>query len=166
MKTDFVYPDRNEEEFIEVAEKLGFDTLVFLYKNKIPKKEFKTKTKILFGSDKKGDVVVVDKPDKSDFKKAHIITGLEYMERKDSMHYRRSGLNEGLIQLAKKHNTRVGVSFFDLTKVKDRKTALGRIIQNKRLCKKYKIEFNIYSFARKPIEMKSFNDLKAFLSIL
>ncbi len=31
MKVDFVFPKNNESEFIEMAQRLGYDKLIFLY---------------------------------------------------------------------------------------------------------------------------------------
>ena len=86
--------------------------------------------------------------------------------RRDFMHQRNSGLNHVLCHLAKENNVAIGFSFSSVLHTKDRAFVLGRIMQNIRLCRKYKLTIVIGSFAGDPWEIRSEKDLQAFFKVL
>jgi len=94
--------------------------------------------------------------------------GFEEQEPKDHTHYRRSGLNQVLCKIATKKNVRITFSFASILGATREKRALilGRIMQNIRLCQKYKTPMKIASFATEPYQMRSPHDLAAFFSQL
>jgi RNase P/RNase MRP subunit p30 len=96
-------------------------------------------------------------------KKNLIIFGLEEDDKKDFMHQRRSGFNHIMCKLAVKNKIKVGFSFRSLLNadISKRNVLIGRISSNIRLCKKYKVEMIIGSFAKDPYEMRNYNDLKS-----
>ncbi len=180
---DIVFPKNNEKEFISLAEKLGYNELIFVYDQKNLKKQiFKTKIKIIFGvktnpkqiqkARNKSDFVIVeaDEHSRMAFENKHVslIYALEKLEKHDHMHFRKSGLNQVLCSLACKKDIIVGFSFNSIlnSSEKWRSRLLGRMMQNVKLCRKYKVKTTIASFATKPMEMRSPAELKSFGIIL
>lgn len=86
--------------------------------------------------------------------------------RKDSMHFRNSGLNHVLCSLAKKNNIAIGFSFSEFLNSNDRALILGKMQQNVRLCRKAKVNMLIASFAKNEYELRSVETLKSFGYIL
>lgn len=87
-------------------------------------------------------------------------------QRKDFMHQRNSGLNHILCALAKQYNVSVGFSFSAILESNNRSALLGRIMQNIRLCRKYKVQIVIGSFAKNKWQVRNEKDLQAFFKVL
>lgn len=172
---DVVFPKNNEEEFIELAEKLGIKSLVFVYdSNKKFYKSKDNKIKIFNGleiNDKnkglkntaditfaKGDdlnnrqIVESVKPD--------VIYSAEGSRSKDFIHQRASGFNHVIARIAKEKKVIVGFNFSDLLQGND--LVIGRMMQNILLCRKFKLDVCIASFAKDPYDMRFLPDAKAF----
>ncbi|MBD3249785.1 hypothetical protein GF336_07095 [Candidatus Woesearchaeota archaeon] len=179
MFTDIVFPDKNEKEFLEIAEKLGYKEIIFCYKNKVPELKVDTKIKVhtaLISAPKninrlsnKTHLLIVESSEKNrqvlENSKTDILFNLETLEKKDHMHFRKSGLNHILAELASKNNIIVGFSFSEIlnSRFTDRAMTLGRIMQNIRLCRKYKVETCFASFTSDPYEMRAAKDLVSLL---
>jgi RNase P/RNase MRP subunit p30 len=189
---DIVFPKNNEEKFIEIAERLGYRELIFVYKfnkktidnykDRIDKLKQRTTIKLFFGilaekkcllKVKKYSDFVFYKSDGNDrfiFDKVRdcFIFGLEEVNRKDSMHYRNSGLNQVHCKLANKNNITITFSFTSLLKDNKiyRSQILGRMMQNIRFCRKYKVKTIIASFTDNPYGMRSYKDLESFGRLL
>tara|TARA_Y100000310_G_C20601434_1_gene773260 strand:+ start:528 stop:1052 length:525 start_codon:yes stop_codon:yes gene_type:complete len=86
--------------------------------------------------------------------------------RKDFMHHRDSGLNQVLCKLAKERNIAIGFSFSAILKSKNLPEDLGRIIQNIKLCRKYKVKMVIASFAKNKNEQRNIKDIQSFFKVL
>ena len=101
-------------------------------------------------------------------KKIDLVFNLELNNKKDHTHFVNSGLDQVLCKLAKKHGKIVCFSFGSLLNVSNfkRSRLLGRIIQNIRFCKKYKVKIAIASFAKNAKEMRYYHDLIALLIVL
>lgn len=84
--------------------------------------------------------------------------------KEDSLHQRNSGLNHILCNLANKNNIAVAFNFNDVLKSRniERAKILGRMMQNVRLCRKYKVKMILASFAKDKYEMRSQRDLVSF----
>jgi len=95
-------------------------------------------------------------------KKVDIVVGLEDIDEKDNLHYRKSGLDHVLCGLANKNKISIGFSFSDVLNAKDRGRVIGRMMQNAMLCKKYKVNVVVGSFAKDKYEIRLRNDLEAF----
>ena len=67
-------------------------------------------------------------------------------QRKDNYHQRNSGLNQVLLNLAKTNKVAIGFSFKTILNDKKRASNLGRIIQNIKLCRKYKVKMVILDY--------------------
>lgn len=93
---------------------------------------------------------------------------LEHSRNKDYMNYRNSGLNHVLCKISHDNNKIIAVSFNEIfnKKDKDRAIALGRVMQNVMLCRKYKAEIRCYNFASKIDEIKSAHYMKSFCSAI
>lgn len=150
---DIVFPKNNEKEFEAVAKKLGIKQLVFCYEKKGKFIGKLGKKEIIIC--KAGDNVrhVIEKVP------TDIIFGFEEVSSKDFMHHRASGMNQVLAKLMKQKKKNVGFSFSSLLRSGKKAELAGRMMQNFMLCKKYKVEVVIASFARDPYEMRAPADL-------
>lgn len=181
MFEDIVFPEENEEEFIEIALKLGYSKICFVYPiDRFSKNKNIKNTKIII------DVGILAKPNEiikakrlSDFVvvrssednrhvieklKPNLIFDLETEFRKDFVHHRASGLNQVLCRFLKENNIAVGFSFSTI--LNSNAKILGRISQNIKLCRKYHLKTAVASFARDPFSMRAPSDLTAFFTCL
>jgi hypothetical protein len=173
---DIAIPEGNEEELLSMAKRLGITELMLLYpavsiaqKNKqngwqsgvitdSPNEIRKAKQQGVFVASRNNEIAVLEaSPD--------FIFGIETLEHKDSLHYRKSGLNQVLCALMERKNVAYGVSFSLLLHASGRQRGaiLGRARQNVALCRKFKVKTGIYSFAKDPYDLRSRKDLDAFL---
>ncbi len=162
---DFVILSGNEKEFVKMAEKLGYSELVFVGNSDVS--NIKTKLKLISSkriskSDIKKDRGLIEN------KKVDIIYEFEQMNRKDSMHFRNSGLNQVIAKLMKEKDVAYGLSFSQIlnSSKEARAVMIGRMMQNIKICKKYKVPIIIASFSRNPYEMRDYRDLIAFARTL
>jgi RNase P/RNase MRP subunit p30 len=179
MYCDIVFPNKNEKEFIAMASLLGYSDLCFAYEKEKNLSNLQAKTKVNLHSaiitdaknvkkaKKLADVVIVKAANNRHIiekAKPDIIFGLEESPAKDFIHHRNSGLNHVLCELARINKVMVGFSFNFILKTKGmlRSQIIGRMSQNIRLCRKYKVTTAISSFATNPYEMRSPHDLIAF----
>ena len=192
MFRDIILPRNNEEEFIEIASKLGYKKLYFLYdfdnfnqentqkkstslenhKNIKIETGFIVNQKNINKSFKQSKLLVVKSSDKDRFfiesKKIRMIYGFEEEHKNDYLHQRASGLNHVICELAKKNNVAVGFSYSSLFD-KDGKTTsllLGKMMQNISLCQKYKVKTIIGSFSENPFGMRSPHDVISLFTVL
>ncbi len=175
MYADIVFPDNNEDEFIEMALKLGYSSLYLIYsvenfnKREIKNKKLKIKKGIIadiknFQKAKKLSEFVIIKSSENNRHvleklKPSILFDLEKESKKDFIHHRASGLNQVLCKIAQQNKVAIGFSFSSILNLNTK--VLGRIRQNIKLCRKYKVKTAIASFASKPYEMRSPHDLIA-----
>ena len=180
---DYVIPQDNEDEFISIAERLGYKDLCFLYKFedyfdkrkriKIGKAGINVKIGILADSSSiykiknklKGENVLVafkgtaNNKDILERLKPNILFSLEENPRKDFIHQRASGLNHIMCKIAKENDIAIGFSIKSILYVENKRELLGRIAQNLNLCRKYKVKTIIASFADNPLEMRYMEDI-------
>src|SRR3989344_5713528 len=135
--------------FCSVKEKLGFHDLV-------PAKMFNIVEGI---SEEKNRKAVENK-------QVDILLAPERIGKKDRLNQRDSGLNDVLCKFARDNDVAIGFSFSDLLNSKFRAVLLGRMMQNVRLCRKYKVRMVLASFAKDPWEMRTAYDLLAFGQVL
>ncbi len=151
----------------EIEKKLGIETeLISIIdvplsrlRNEINKKEGLI---VVQGGDDKINRAAVEN------KKVDILLSPEKNDKKDFMFSRRSGLNQVLCKLAAKNNVAIGFDFSYLlnSSGKERAKILGRMRQNYRFCKKYKVKMVFSSFARNKYELRSNDFLRVFERIL
>jgi len=189
--TDIVFPNKNEEKFIETAERIGTKEVYFIYayqknigelKNKIQELQKATKVKLNLGliagskdilkAKRICNFVIAESSDDDQHVLEKLTPSLmlnfEKSEKRDRFHYRVSGLNQVLCKLAAKNEVVIGFSFSELLNAPKFKRAvlLGRMMQNIRLCRKYKVKTLLASFAKTSFEMRDERILKSLYSIL
>jgi len=188
MYIDIVFPKNNEAEFISIAKRLNYNKLCFVYDDleKIKRlktkqnKKTKQKPKILYGTltnfkninkaRQTADLVLIESSidDRKILENSDdvILFNPEINKKKDFMHQRASGLNHVMCKLAKRNNISIAFPFSQILNLENKKRAelIGRIMQNIKLCRKYKVKTIIASFAKKPFEMRPQNDLISFFS--
>jgi len=84
---------------------------------------------------------------------------------KDKIHQRVSGLNQVLCKLAKENKVAIGFSFSSILHSKDYKE-FGRIKQNIKLCRKYKVPMVIGNFASKKDDLRKLDDIYSMFKVL
>lgn len=169
MFIDICIPDNNEEEFIETAEKLETDGLLFLYKDKKQVKEIKSeKLKIYTGllvnkkPGHKGIHFAKGERQNAENKNIPFLYGFEELEKKDSMHHRRSGLNQVLCNIIKEKEKTIILDFEKLLEG-ERTQTLGRMMQNLDFIRKYDLNVAIASFATKPKNLRAKTELASLI---
>lgn len=165
MTKDYVIASGNEKEFVLMAERLGYSELVFIGNADVIKLKSKLKlscSKRIYRSDFKKDRNLIES------KKADLIYDFEQASKKDSMHFRSSGLNQVLLKLMKEKNVSYGLNFSQVLNAskQEQPKIIGRIMQNIRLCRKYKVPVVVGSFASNPFQMRDYKDLMAFARTL
>ncbi|MBI2508058.1 hypothetical protein HYV89_03840 [Candidatus Woesearchaeota archaeon] len=151
-----------DRELVNLGKRFGFEKIYFV--DLIEAKdanELKRKTS-------KNDGLVAVRANKPllrgifESKKVDIVVGLECIEDKDDLHYRKSGLDQVLCSLADKHRISIGFSFDELLNAKDKGKMIGRMMQNAVLCKKYKVNVVVASFSKDKYGLRIAKDLEAF----
>ncbi len=112
--------------------------------------------KIVFGGDDAHNRKAVE------HKNVDLLLSLERGRGKDFMHSRDSGLNHVLCSLAHRNDVAIGFNFRDALKSDNRGLILGKMMQNVRLCRKYKVRMVVISGACNEAELKSAKDLFSF----
>ena len=162
MAWDIILPRGNEEEFANVAKKLGYKGLICVGK----KKDVKTVIPLIWTSD------IQKANDKLrgmiEMRKAKLIYDIEMVARKDYIHHRGSGLNQVLAALMHKREIGCAFAFSNLLHAEPYKRGqiLGRMQMTIDLCRTYKVPIVLASFATRPLELRSPRDLKTFSSHL
>jgi hypothetical protein len=168
---------KEKDDIAELNFDLGFNDIFFLEKDFVlvtgkSKKEYLKNIKIA----KKKKLLVLAKPETEELLRflierteVDLIFGMEKINPKDSVHFPRGGLDQVICKLAADNNKILAFSFNDILNSKDnlvRAKLMNRIRFNIKLCKKYKVKTFFSNFAKDKMEMRSFNDLKAFWSCL
>lgn len=110
----------------------------------------------------KGDIDTIRKL--AEQKKIQYVTDLEDNEFKDNLNFANSGLNQVMCRLLAKNNIVVCFNFSLILNSNSLEGAklLRRMMQNVRLCRKYKVKMLISSFAKNEYELRSRYSLKSF----
>jgi len=178
---DIVVPRNNEAKFVNRAIMLGCKGLIFLYdsKNKnnvnnalkIKKQEKRLKIFVGFlGMKQKkikdADLYFSTKSDRKFLKgQVDAVYDIEF-NIQDTMKQRQGGLNQVLCNLMKDNKVSYLISFNSLLNSGRRGALIGKMMQNVKLCQKYKAKFGIATFASDPEEMRNPKDLEAFLRLM
>ncbi|HLD06717.1 MAG TPA: RNase P subunit p30 family protein [Candidatus Nanoarchaeia archaeon] len=166
---DVVFPGGNPSAFLAAARRLGFQDIAAVGGQRedgvVP--AVLCSPKDVMKSRRAGALVLVmhSAEDRFAIEKARpdLIFGLE-QQPKDFMHSRNSGLDQVLCTLAAKNQVAVGFDFGSVLRADDveRSRLMGRMMQNIRLCRKYRVAMVLGSFARSPGEMRACHDLMSF----
>ncbi len=181
---DFVFYNKNKaKDFLKIAGKLGYKGIVFIFDNEKDTQFLKDlpsgmKIKTAFflsgnkraGSYKNRFDFVIAPAERKYFEDKHvdIIINMEMSSRRDSFHFRNSGLNQVRCKLAKENNIILGFNFSSLLRADfmTKIILIGRMLQNSRLSNKYRNKYVVRSFAHDPYEMRAKDDFKNFRSVL
>ncbi|MEK6984489.1 MAG: RNase P subunit p30 family protein [Nanoarchaeota archaeon] len=193
MFSDIVIPKNNKEsEFIEIGLRLGIKKIYFLYnygehgieelqaksklgeihKNMSVEYGFIVNEKNINNALKETRLIVSKSSDLDKFfiesQKIRLIYGFEDTDKRDSLHQRAAGLNHTLCELAKKNNIAIGFSYGSLFGKGAQTTSilLGRMMQNIKLCQKYKVQTKIASFSEDPFGIRLPHDVISLFTIL
>lgn len=188
MFNEIVLPKKNENKFAEIASRLGIMKLYFLYNfdefdEKIQENADKVNDykgiKVEIGfivnqknikkACKKSDLIAVKSSEQDRFfiegKRINLIYGFEETNKKDFLHQRASGLNHILCDIIRKNSISVGFSYSNLLQ-SNQAMLIGRLIQNIRLCQKYKVKTVISSFTSDPYLLRQPHDVISLFSML
>ncbi len=174
MPSDIVFPRNNEKEIIAMAERMGYDTLFFAYDRKtdIAKFQETTKIRIISAATQGTASPVILRANESirhilETLKPAYLYGMEFHEKRDSMHQRNAGLNQVLCSIAEKNKVTMTIPLQELLRctAAKRSIIIGRISQNCRLCRKYKVKMKLATFASSPYQMRSPRDLMSLALI-
>src|SRR3989338_3820464 len=190
MFADIVFPKNNEQEFVQIASRLGIKKLYFTYdfnyynEEKIQKKidalkqnGLSIKTAIIVNQKNLSKMLHNSKPliAKSsdsdrlliDGKKIKLIYGFEQINRKDYLSQRASGLNHITCEAAKKNNVAIGFCYSSLLgKNYPAYLLIGRMMQNISFCQKYKVKTIIGSFSENPFDLRAPHDVAGMFAML
>lgn len=175
MMIDILMPKGNEAELMVMAERLGFRELVLLYEHKKPpvpvpsSAKLKVLQAVLVSSLNEingiNHEVMVFAPAQREFfenRRVGFLIDAESDPGKDLFFQRRAGLDEAMCKLAKEKTTTL---VFDLRLLRDN-AALGRMLQNARLCRKHRLKTIVATFASYPLQMRAPKDLEGFSRML
>ncbi|MFQ5474911.1 MAG: RNase P subunit p30 family protein [Candidatus Nanoarchaeia archaeon] len=176
---DIVLPEDNELELIRMAERLGWKRLCLAYGKHKDISRFRQQTSIgllsgIIGDSGSADLIIAktSDPDKTrslaERSRINIITGLEASKKHDFMHHRNSGLNHVICRILAENDIVIAFDFSSILDSKGRQRAilLGRMKQNARFARKYKIGLIFASFASSPLGMRSPRLASSFLSTM
>ena len=92
-----------------------------------------------------------------------ILLSPHFAAGKDFMKARNAGLDSASCKIAAKNKIAVGIDFNEILHAgeREREVLIGRIMQNIKLCRKYKVKMLLASFASSVLEMRSAFDLQA-----
>ncbi len=146
MFVDFVLmdPDKTIEEF---ANKLGFSKLIF--QNDFNKAGF------FFAKDYSVNRQQVESG------RIKVLVNPHINENKDSLHFRVGGLDQVICKIASLNNIAIGFSLDSL----NNPVLIGRIKQNIKLCRKFKVRMLFFTFAKTKYDLRSAPDLLSLLHV-
>jgi len=96
---------------------------------------------------------------------ADMVYGAELINKKDSVHFCRGGLDQVLCKIAAARGKIIGFSLQGLFDDASGKI-LGRMIFNMRLCEKYNVQTFIGNFSTEKREMRAAKELEAWEKVL
>jgi RNase P/RNase MRP subunit p30 len=176
MKFDIILNKKLEQ----TANKFGFSKFIYAEKfEKVRKmnadiiildeKNYSKTHQIILNLSKQNKTIIIAAKDNEYNKKAlenskvSGIVNIEYIEKKDRLYQRNSGLNHVLCRLASKNKkiVYINISRLNFLEKKVRAIILGRIMQNIKLCRKYKTKVAFATFAKNEEELRNRYDLEA-----
>lgn len=176
---DFAIPKSNEKELKARAKELGLE-LTFLYEpKKVPKGSGvlirAEKALDLRRADKFSKAIIVVATSNEDViraacskKNITYITNLTTSTGRDHTHYRRGNVNQVIAKLCKQNKIGYLVDFNHILELegRERELIIGRIKQNIKIFKKYKVPCKVASFAKNEYELRNMKDLEALGRVL
>jgi RNase P/RNase MRP subunit p30 len=183
---DFLVPKGNEDDLLKTARSFGQEDVVMLYslkdfsnlRNNSASDNYKkgilfkdeASLKLVRKALSMSDYVVVRESEQMrsimEACPGIYLYGLEFNARSDFVHFRNSGINHILLDIAKKNNISFLFNFSDFLDLDNKKKAivLGRLKQNLLMFQKYKVNFAFASFASEQSRIKK--DLSVFARLI
>jgi len=147
----------NKDEAIALAKKLGFSSIYFIDRSDLLKTVSNRNTNlniIIGGSDELNRKAVSSK-------NTDVLLDPE-PNVKDYINQINSGLNQVLCGLAYKNRVCIA---FSMDRLND-SNMISKIMQNIRLCRKYKVKMLVFTLANTRYELRAAHDLLALLKVL
>lgn len=148
----------NKEEITSLGKKLGFSEIYFIEKTSILRSINEIKPRrlniILGGNDELNRKILTSR-------NATILLNPE-SNIKDSIKQVNSGLNQVLCELASKNKIDIAFSLDRLQNT----SLIPKIMQNIRLCRKYRVRMLFFTLAESKYELRSARDLVSLLTVL
>lgn len=96
--------------------------------------------------------------------KINIFLSPEFTRKTDFPDYRNSGLNQVTCKKARENNTAIAFNFSDILNLEGeaRASRLGRMMQNVKLCRKFKVKMILATFANEKSELRTPKELMDF----
>lgn len=172
--TDIIIPTMPEHKYLEILQRLGTKQAIFLYE-KNNKKTFETlqkkyDIKIHTGliNSKQQHPLNITKGTRHnvDRYKYKLHYDFEHLQRKDSMHYRRSGMNQVIGKIMKEKEKMYIINYAKILTSKNPHVILGKIELNLKIARKYGFDVAIASMAKKPRHLRSKEQLQALIKML
>ena len=179
MELLIVKPGENPALRVTLARELGHKEIIVLYtkhdKRNGPVTGAKTAVLVTTMNQAKSlksyDFIVA--PCKREFFESKFVDCIlepEDQARPDFIHHRNSGLNQVLLKLCQKTSKRAAKSIMTTTSLllhaKSPATILGRMMQNAKWSRKYKIDYHVTSGARTKWEQRDAESIKSVRRIL
>jgi len=158
----------------ELSQKLGFTKTLFLdedfvlvrgknHKDLLDQiKEARRKNKLAFYQPETEEMLRFALEHSS----VDLIFGMEKINPSDSLHYLRGGLDQILCKIAQDKEKTIGFSFQQILTTKNPEKMIARMKFNLKLCRKYKVKTVFSNFSLQKEELRSAQDLEAFLRVL
>jgi len=144
----------NKDEALDLSRKLGFSEIFFIDKDIIIKnlKEIRhNKLNIVLGGSDNLNREILNN------RNVTILLNPEPAAR-DPLTHKNSGLNQVLCNLASKNKIAIG---FSIDRINEQ--LIGKIMQNIKLCRKYKIKMLFFTLAKTKNDLRSAYDLLSLL---
>ncbi|MBU2496808.1 MAG: hypothetical protein KJ767_02005 [Nanoarchaeota archaeon] len=159
------------KEMQDYAKELGFQDLYLLGKDAVLIENFKDKKDILKARKKYDFVIVFGKGIKENRQIVESFPDvilLQLNSGKDFMKERNSGLDHIICKIASENNVAIGIDLSEIlnSNEKEKQVIIGRIMQNIKLCRKYKTKILLASFASDVFELRASQDIQAFVQCL
>ena len=160
MYCDLVVAEKNKKEILQLAKSLGFGKVYFIKPSDILEsvKEARKKEGLVII---KGGNDTINRAAVS-CKQVDVLLNPEPLT-KDSLTQRNSGLNQVLCKLAAKNNVAIGFSFDRLFLGHE---MIGKIMQNIKLCRKYKVNMIFVTLAKDKYQLRSAIDMLSIARLL
>jgi len=164
---DIVLPEKNEDELVEMAQKVGYSSICLAYKNVKEIREPKEK--------KIGIHYAIINPQNIDIarKTANLIIGRgdarELIEKSKIdlfLFEEETQLNHIICKIASQKEKIIGFPFSLILETKNRAKLMERISNTIMLCQKYKTKMAFFSFAKNKFQLRNPRDMMSFFSLL
>lgn len=165
---------KESKKLLDLSKQLGFSKTLFLDKDLVLVKGSNKKDilKATREGKKKGSLVAVRIESEEILRfvlektEADLVFGQELMISKDSVHFRRGGLDQVVCKIAAKRGKTIGFSFRDLLISEDKSKLMGRMMFNLKLCKKYRVKVVFSNFSENEWELRGKQELDSFKRLL